>query len=142
MDAETLFRLQLASTWFMAGLIWFVQVVHYPLAGVVGEAAYVRYQREHMRRTGWVVGPAMLVELSTAVAAIWVPPPGLGTASVWLGIVLLGGIWASTALLQVPAHERLTRGFDERAHESLVRWNWVRTLLWSARALTLVSAVA
>ena len=142
MDAESLFALQFASTWFMTGLIWFVQVVHYPLAAEVGEAAYVRYQGEHMRRTTWVVGPAMLVEGVTAVGAIWRPPPGIGTAGVWLGIVMLVGIWASTALLQVPAHDRLARGFDRSAHGALVRWNWLRTGLWSARALTLLSAVA
>ena len=142
MDAESLFALQLASTWFMTGLIWFVQVVHYPLAAEVGEAAYARYQGEHMRRTTWVVGPAMLVEGVTAVGAIWLPPPGLGPTQIWLGIALLVGIWASTALLQVPMHERLVRGFDEHAQGALVRGNWLRTVLWSARALTLVSALA
>ena len=40
--------------------------------------------------------------------------------------------------LQVPSHEKLLRAFDRAAHQFLVRSNWLRTLLWSARALLLL----
>jgi hypothetical protein len=52
-----------------------------------------------------------------------------------LGCVTLLLIWCSTAFLQVPMHQRLSSGFDAAAHRSLVKTNWVRTILWSARAL-------
>jgi len=41
--------------------------------------------------------------------------------------------WLSTALLQVPRHRQLARGFDARAHAFLVRSNVVRTAAWTAR---------
>ncbi|MEQ1727476.1 MAG: hypothetical protein ABL982_03770 [Vicinamibacterales bacterium] len=56
----------------------------------------------------------------------------------WLavaGAVLLAIIWASTALLQVPAHNRLERGFDADVHRRLVRTNWIRTVCWTARVV-------
>lgn len=47
-----------ATTLFMVGVIWFVQIVHYPLCSRVGGAAFAGYERDHVRRTGRVGGPA------------------------------------------------------------------------------------
>ncbi|HEX2205610.1 MAG TPA: hypothetical protein VHG91_20025 [Longimicrobium sp.] len=47
-------------------------------------------------------------------------------------------VWLSTALLQVPMHGRLERGFDAAAHRRLVATNWVRTVAWTARGVLLL----
>ena len=47
----------------MTGLIWFVQVVHYPLFAKVGSEAFSLYESLHTQKTGLVVGPVMLVEV-------------------------------------------------------------------------------
>ena len=31
------------STWFMVGLIWMIQTVHYPLFARLGDDTFVRY---------------------------------------------------------------------------------------------------
>lgn len=129
-----LFAVHAAATWAMVGLIWFVQVVHYPLFAGVGPAGYARYAAEHARRTTWVVALPMLAELATGAAlALWRRPAFVGAGAAWAGLALLGVVWASTALLQVPRHDELARGFDARAHHRLVRGNWVRTAAWTAR---------
>lgn len=122
-----------AATWFMVGLIWFVQVVHYPLFDGVGDEGAVAYAAAHQRQTGWVVGPVMLLEAATAAALVLVPPAGVPAALAWAGAGLLALVWLSTALLQVPLHARLVAGPDRGAVRALVRGNWVRTLAWSAR---------
>lgn len=123
------------ATWFMTGLIWFVQIVHYRLFDHIGAEGYRRYQASHVRLTTPVVGPPMLIEATTALALLKVRPPGLGTAPLILGLALLAGIWLSTATLQVPAHRRLATGFDPATHRRLLRTNWLRTGLWTARGL-------
>ena len=45
-------------TIMMAGLIWFVQLVHYPLFSLVGAPDIGRYEQEHTRRVMWIVGPS------------------------------------------------------------------------------------
>ncbi len=120
-----------ATTLFMVGVIWFVQLVHYPLFHRVGEPGFAEYERQHTRSTGFVLVIPMLVELVTAVALTW----RLGGALVWIGLVLLMGIWLSTWLWQVPAHRRLEHGFDAATHRRLVKTNWVRTIAWSARGI-------
>ena len=123
------------ATLFMVGLIWFVQVVHYPLAAAVGDSAFAAYQQAHMARTSWVVGPPMLVELATTVLLLVHRPPGVPTWAPWAGAVLLGAVWGSTALFQVPLHSALTAGLDVERVERLVATNWIRTVGWSLRGL-------
>ena len=129
----TILLVHAAATLFMTGVIWFVQVVHYPMFASVSADAFAAYAQRHSSLTTWVVGPAMLVELGAAIALV-------ANASVprwmsWTGLALLAAVWLSTFLLQVPRHEELARGFDPAAHASLVATNWIRTIGWSLRAL-------
>ncbi|MCG8583206.1 MAG: hypothetical protein MI757_00650, partial [Pirellulales bacterium] len=65
---ELILLLQLVSTLTMVGVIWFVQIVHYPLFGLVGTSDFGRYEQVHQNRTTRVVAPLMLIEAVTAVA--------------------------------------------------------------------------
>ena len=123
-----------AVTVFMAGVIWFVQVVHYPLFGTVPHASFAVYHAGHTRLTSRVVLPPMLLELGAAVLLLLRPPPGMAVAAL-AGLTLGVVIWLSTFLLQVPQHGVLAAGYDARAHRRLVRTNWIRTAGWSARAV-------
>lgn len=129
---------QAATTWFMTGLIWFVQLVHYPLMSNVGSESFARYHLEHRRRTTWVVGPPMLIEGVTAVALVFRPPGAVPPWQVWLALGLVATIWLSTATLQVPRHTRLTDRFEVAAHRGLVAGNWIRVVAWSARSVLLL----
>lgn len=122
-----------AATFFLIGLIWMVQVVHYPLFDDVGEPNYVRYQQRHQNNISFIVGPIMLIELATAILMIWYVKEGIDKALVYAGIGLVVLIWLSTALIQVPSHEKLVRGFDPAAYTWLVNSNWIRTIAWTAR---------
>jgi hypothetical protein len=37
--------IHLAATWFMVGLIWVIQIVHYPLFTSVGSDSFAEYER-------------------------------------------------------------------------------------------------
>ena len=118
----------------MTGLIWFVQIVHYPLFDTVGLNNFVNYETKHSNLTTYVVILPMFVELLTACLLIWLRPSFVGSEA-WLGAVLVGIIWLSTAFLQVPQHSTLAGGFNETAHQTLVLSNWIRTVAWSLRSV-------
>lgn len=65
---DVLLALHALATMMMAGLIWFVQLVHYPLFPFVGASDFVRYEREHTRQVTWIVAPLMGLETVAAVA--------------------------------------------------------------------------
>ena len=118
----------------MTGIIWFVQLVQYPSFAKVDADSFKAFHAHHSAAISVLVGPLMILEALCAFAFLWAPIRVQSSSQIWLGIGLVLIIWASTFLLQVPAHNRLSAGFDEDSWRLLVRSNWLRTLAWSARA--------
>ncbi len=129
--------LNMATTLVMTGIIWFVQIVHYPLFLSVEAESFAHYEALHATRTGWIVAPVMLIELATALTLLWLPlrPAAIGRSSVWIAVALLGAIWLSTAILQVSIHNGLARGYDPALISRLVATNWIRTIAWTMRSV-------
>lgn len=129
------FVTNLATTLFMVGVIWMVQLVHYPLFARVGVAAFPLYEVEHSRLISLIVVPAMLLELTTAVWFLFVRPSYVTQWEAWAGVALVGIIWGATFMLAVPQHALLRSGWNADAHRLLVSTNWLRTAVWSLRGL-------
>ena len=129
----------LVATVFMVGLIWFVQVVHYPLFDRISGDASIQYAAEHQRRTAWVVGLPMLVE---GITTLWLFfDPINGRLLPLLGGLVLMKIHLSTVFLQVPLHKKLSQGYEREVVRKLVATNWVRTIGWTIRAAIAVAIV-
>ena len=129
----------LASVWAMTGIIWVIQVVHYPIFDSiergVDDEDWRRFGDRHRRSISFVVGPFMLAE---GVTGLWlaVDPPGdVGTTLPLIALALMAIAYGTTALVSVPLHEQLTDRFDDEAHRRLVRSNWIRTAAWTGRGL-------
>jgi hypothetical protein len=131
----------LAATAAMGGLIWFVQVVHYPLFALVGTDGFAVYEAHHTRQTSFVVGPPMAAEGLLALALAGWFRDDVGTPLALAGLGLLAVIHASTVALQVPAHRRLAAGADPETMRRLVRTNWIRTAGWSLRGGVAVAMI-
>lgn len=118
-----------AVTWALVGLIWTIQVLHYPLFRHVEASAWKDFHESHARRITWLVAVLMPAEVVLAGLMLVRAPGGLA----WAGAALLVVVWLSTALLQMPLHRRLGDGYDPHVGRALVRTNWIRTLAWTAR---------
>tara|TARA_E500000331_G_C16737999_1_gene489603 strand:+ start:117 stop:524 length:408 start_codon:yes stop_codon:yes gene_type:complete len=129
----------LVATVFMVGLIWFVQVVHYPLFNRISGDASIQYAAEHQRRTAWVVGLPMLVEGITTLWLFFNPIDG--RLLPLLGGLVLLKIHLSTIFLQIPLHKKLSQGYEREVVRKLVATNWVRTIGWTIRAAIAVVIV-
>jgi hypothetical protein len=142
MTMNLLLTAHLAVTWALVGLIWMIQVVHYPLMARVGEADSRRYQTEHIDRIGRLVAPLMICEaLLTGYLCLMsdtLHTPWLA----WLGAALLAIVWTVTGIWSVPAHTKLTSDNPSGALKVLVATNWMRTFAWSGRGLIAVALVA
>ena len=118
----------------MCGVIWFVQLSHYPSFDLVAGDGR-SFARANQRRTAQVVVPFMLVEAATAAILAFSPPPGVPRFAIVAGLALVVATSLSTAVVQMPLHARLARdGHDAATIAALVRSNWLRTILWSLRA--------
>jgi hypothetical protein len=117
----------------MVGLIWFVQVVQYPSFLYIDATDFQQFHGSHVHRTGFVVIPVMLLELGSSIWLSVVDSPLLLLNRVGLGIVL--ALWLSTLLVQAPIHQKLQMNFSKSLLNKLIRTNWLRTILWSSKAL-------
>jgi len=132
------FFIHIASTFAMLGIIWFAQIVHYPLFSKVGTNSFTEYQNANLRRTVLVVIPLQMVEFSTALLLVWKVPLGIHALQAWTNLMLLGITWISTATLQLPRHAKLASSFDQKTQDALVSSNWIRTVAWSIRGAIIV----
>ena len=131
----TIFWINVASTWFMVGLIWLIQLVHYPLFNYVGSKEFRIFHENHKILITPVVGIVMIVELVTSGIIIFQIPNGIPNWTTIVGIILLGVIWFSTLLFQIPFHNKLSTNFDENVLMMLINTNWIRSICWSLRGI-------
>ena len=118
--------LQAFSSLALMGLIWCVQLVHYPMFERLDRARFGEHLRWHGNAISYLVGPLMIVEL---ICAAWL------AHRCPLGLALVVAIWLCTGLIQVPLHNRLCQGYEPRVLARLIQSNWIRTALWTARGI-------
>jgi len=123
--------LNLIAAWTMTGVIWIVQLVHYPLLAVVGADRSVDVAVRHQRAISFVVGPPMAVEGVTTLWLLADRPDGVAVWLPWAGAVCVAVALLSTVLLSVPRHARMAAGPDPEVGAELVRTNWPRTIAWT-----------
>ncbi|MBM4303946.1 MAG: hypothetical protein FJ112_06430 [Deltaproteobacteria bacterium] len=129
--------LQIFSTFFLGGLSWFVQWVHYPLFHQVGEADFKQFHKKHVALTNGIICALLPMEIVTTSLTAYYGYPGLTQTEWWLGSLMLILIVLSTFLVQIPLHKKLSEGKSKTAINSLVLSHTFRTMLWSLRALLL-----
>ena len=138
MNETLLIILNSASTLFMVGVIWFVQLVHYPLFRFVSKKNFSHFEKLHSRYASYVVVFPMLIELVTSILLLKWCPTSIPYYLLLLGFILVVIIWMSTFLLQVPSHARLSAGYDINEIKLLERSNWFRTTAWSLRGILVI----
>lgn len=134
--------LQLGTTLLLVALIWFVQVVAYPLFARVAAADFLAYHASHSRLITYVNAPLMVGELASSMAWLIWPLSGVPRQVAWVGAVLAVATWVVTMFVSVRQQDILAPGFDARAHNLLVATNWLRTASGTARGAILLWVIA
>ncbi len=118
----------------MFGVIWIVQIVHYPLMRFISGQQFARFESEHRTRISWVVGPLMAVEGVCVLAFFFAPPAGLPWWLPWAGATAEAIAIGTTVFVSAPLHQRLDAHFDPATLDRLIATNWIRTAAWTGRA--------
>ena len=131
---DIVFLIHLIVTLLITGVIWCLQIIHYPLFQHVPSDNFSHYIYKHTQRAGFLTAPLMFSETVTGVLLLWWRPWGINLEEVWIGLGLIVVILIITTFLHMPQHEKLTSGFNEGSFRALVRNSWLRTLVWTLRS--------
>ena len=121
----------IALSWGLFILIWLVQLIIYPGFHKIPRESFTAYHRWYVVRISCVVLPLMTGELVLTIW--WVLSDNYSSISVSVGSLVLI-VWLSTFALQVPIHNQLQRGKEDKLIRRLVATNWIRTAAWSLKA--------
>ena len=126
------------STSIMVGVIWVIQLVHYPSFKYVNESDYIIFQKYHMSNISYIVFPVMFTELITALIILF-----FGEKSLFfvLSLICLFLIWVITGVLFTKYHSILKEGKDLMIIEKMIKANWIRALLWTMRLIMILFVI-
>ena len=133
-NPDSLVLIHFLSTSLMVGVIWIIQLLHYPSFHFIDKANYSAFQDFHMNRVSYVVVPTMITELASGALVVLILPKFFLFN---ISILILAIIWIITFLFFTKLHQSLTFGYDEASVNKLVRLNWLRTTFWTVRLLIL-----
>lgn len=143
LNLSLLLMLNLLFSAMLTGIIWMVQLVHYPGFLRVGREAGISYQRFHLDRMGWLIVPLMLAELALALWLLFTPMTFIVMEYLnYAAFGLLILVWLVTFLRAVPLHRKLGKeGYEPATTRKLIKTNWWRTAAWSLRTLVLIGLI-
>lgn len=137
---EWIIWLHLVFSALMTGIIWLVQLVHYPSFQFIDPGQFKKFHQMHSRKITWIVAPVMLLELVTAILLFW--DTQMPSTVITANLVLLVLTFVATAFLSVPIHNQLAqKGYDSRLIKKLTLTNWPRTFFWTLRLIVLLISI-
>jgi hypothetical protein len=116
---------------WMTAVIWLVQVLIYPNFRFVADAEFKGFHKHHCDRIALWVAPMMIQPFALAMIYFTSQNADGFTAEWKMHAAAITLIYASTAIFSARQHTTLSRGKDAQTINSLILWNWPRTLLWS-----------
>ena len=125
------------SCFCMTGVIWIVQLVHYPSFLWVDEKKFCQFSEFHQKNISFVVIPLMLTELISCYF-LW-QENNIPVHANYINTIALILIWLVTFFVSVPLHQKLSIAYNHEAISSLIKTNWARTILWTLRTALLFS---
>lgn len=135
MSIDTLFLLNYTACLMMTGLIWLIQLVHYPSFHYISSSKFREFEQFHTQNITYIVLPLMLLEL---IASIILVVRGFSLFSI-INLSTVVALWLVTLLISMPRHQSLIKNYRSETVNSLIRTNWIRTVIWSLRSLSLSS---
>ena len=126
------------SAFFATGLIWTIQLVHYPSMHFVSRDKFELFHYFHQLRISIIAMPLMAIELITTIILFMQNIDNESSLIFKINLIIVTLIWFSTFFIQVPLHQKLSKGKKTSLIDKLVLTNWFRTVLWTLRSILII----
>lgn len=129
--------IQLISSGAILGVLWYLQLVHYPLLKKVKDN-FTAYETLSVRKILFFMTPWIILDV--LVNVILALNLSSGFAGIIMGIILALSIftWLMTFFFQIDIQQELLSGFSLKSLKSVIRSSLIRTIIWSFKVALLV----
>ena len=135
---SSILLINIFSAFFATGLIWTIQLVHYPSMHFVSRDKFELFHYFHQLRISIIAMPLMAIELITTIILFMQNIDNESSLIFKINLIIVTLIWFSTFFIQVPLHQKLSKGKKNSLIDKLVLTNWFRTVLWTLRSILII----
>ena len=121
------------SGFFLTGLIWVIQLVHYPSFKFYDTKTFKTAMAHHRQKISFIVMPLMLIELMTGITLAVIQWSSLAEFHI-INLTLIAIIWVHTFMLMVPFHQTCESNFDIDLLNRTLKHHWLRTTAWTLKS--------
>jgi len=127
----------LCASVFMTGIIFFIQIVQYPLLHNISTFDFSCYFKKSNYRISWIVYSALVIEIGFAIGLSFLPVRAVMQVPILITYMLLAAATLNTFLIQAPMTQRLQLAFDRELLSKVMFFNGVRLVTWTLRTILL-----
>lgn len=133
---ETIFLLlNLISTLLIAGVLWFIQLVHFPLINEMPAKNMVNNGYYHMQKILGIINLLFIIDFITIVFLLLLVNSDLSATLMLINILIFLFTVILTRITFLPIHQNLSKNPNSFLISKLINLNWIRTLVWSLKVL-------
>lgn len=122
----------------LVGVILMTQILSYPLLLKLSKSDFYEYYNSYTKRISFIVIPLMIFEVLLSIILNTI----LNNFYLFASNILLLVIWGSTFFIQVPIHNKLSSNHSYSLINKLIFTNWIRTIAWISKLMTLIKLKA
>lgn len=130
--------INLFSTFAMTGIIWLIQLTHYPSFRYVEIKAWPLFHTFHTGSITLVVAPLMMAQLLSSITLLFSPLFLNYKFLLIINLALVCVVFIATAFISVPIHNKMAEFFDSSLIDFLILTNWIRTITWTLNSALLI----
>jgi len=129
--------ISLFTNLIMLGVSLITHFVTYPSFKLIKSSIFSKYHRSYTYRMLFIVAPIMTLELSSTLLLVILFDTINNYTALSLLITLII-IWLLTFFNIVPLHNKLSIKYNNELNKKLIRYNGLRTCLWTIKLILFV----
>ena len=128
------FLIQIITNSILIGILIITQIISYPSLSSIDKSYFEKYHKNYVNKISYVVIPFMLIEIFSLLYLTY----HISDLFMIKSLLILITIWLFTFICIVPLHNSLSNKRSVDNINSLINYNWFRTILWTIKLVIIL----
>ena len=131
---NNIFLIQIITNSILIGILIITQIISYQSLLSIDNSYFEKYHKNYVNKISYVVIPFMLIELFSLLFLTY----HISDLFMIKSLLILMTIWLFTFICIVPLHNSLSNKRSIDIINSLINYNWFRTILWTIKLVIIL----